>query len=82
MSWRLAWSLWIGIQLALAAVSFAILETLSWNNGTTLSRFIWDLSRDWPLLIFIIGHLSGGLTWGLAVHFWWHWSPPGSVSKG
>ncbi len=62
--------MWTGWLLFLI-VSFAVFEALAWNNGITLSRYVWEISRDWPLIIFIAGSLSGGL----AVHFWWHWSP-------
>ena len=72
--WPWIWSIW----LLLIVVSFAALEGLAWQHGETLSRFIWNLSEEWPLFIWIAGVISGGL----AVHFWWHWSPPGSKSEG
>lgn len=72
--WYLIWTLW----LLMLVVTFAILEALSWNSGVTLSRYVWDLSMAWPLIIWIAGALAGGL----AVHFWWHWEPPGSESEG
>lgn len=72
--WYLIWALWL---FAIAA-TFAILEGASWNNGITLSRATWDLSTRWPLIIYLWGNLTGGL----AVHWWWHWSPPGSESEG
>jgi len=71
--WQWIWFGW----LCAIAFSFGVLEALGWNT-LTLSRFVWDLSVKWPLIIYLAGCLSGGL----AVHFWWHWSPPGSVSEG
>jgi hypothetical protein len=55
-------------------VLFAVIE--SWalaTGGTTLTRFIWELSKDWPLLPFVLGAFTGGL----AAHLFWHWNPPG-----
>ena len=71
--WAWIWTVWI----AAIALTFAVLEYLGWNT-LTLSRYIWNLSQEWPLFIFLCGALSGGL----AVHFWWHWNPPGSNSEG
>jgi hypothetical protein len=72
--WFAIWALWV----VLIAVSFGILEFAAWNTGVTLSAAVWDISQAWPLIIWIAGALAGGL----AVHFWWHWSPPGSGSEG
>jgi hypothetical protein len=44
----------------------------------TLSMTIYNLTTAWPPAIFIMGQFTGGL----AVHFWWHWAPPGSTSEG
>lgn len=73
MKWYLIWTLW----LITIAVTFAALETLGWNE-LTLSRYVWNISTHWPLVIYLWGNITGGL----AVHFWWHWSPPGSLSEG
>jgi hypothetical protein len=66
MSWVwLAWLLVIG-------ASFAVLEGYALkHNKTTLSRFIWNASKAWPPLPWVIGNVTGGL----AVHFWWNWCP-------
>ena len=72
--WFLVWAIW----LATIAATFGVLEAMAWNNGVTLSRFVWDLGEAWPLFIWLCGALTGGL----AVHFWWHWSPSGSKSEG
>ena len=60
-------------------VMFAVIEgvALAWGD-TTLSRFVWEVSQQWPLVPVLYGMVLGGL----AVHFWWHWSPPGSKSEG
>lgn len=72
--WYLIWAAWF---LAIV-VTFGALESAAWNTGVTLSRAVWDLSSHWPLIIYLWGNLTGGL----AVHFWWHWSPPESHSEG
>lgn len=64
--------------LLLTAVVFTILESAGWKSSNTLSRFIYTIGAKWPLSIFLWGLLAGGL----AVHFWWHWSPAGSISTG
>lgn len=72
--WHIIWAIW-AVQIA---VSFAFLETLSWKNGVTLSRSVWDLEVAWPLS----AALLGGLFLSLLVHFYWHWNPPGSPNEG
>ena len=73
--WYLIWSLWL---LAIMA-SFGVFEGVALaTGGVTLSRFTWDLTLAWPLIPVVYG----GLFIGLAVHFWWHWNPPGSNSEG
>lgn len=62
------WTAFIGLII----VGFIVVE--SWalaTGGTTLSRYTWELSKDWPLLPFVLGLICGGL----GVHFWWHWDP-------
>ena len=62
MSW--VWTLWL---LALIA-SFAVFEGCAIRtHRTTLSAFVWALSKGWPPLPFVCGLVAGGL----AVHFWW-----------
>ena len=73
-NWYEIWSAW----LLLIMISFGVLEGLAFHGGITLSRFTWDLSQAWPEIPVIYGMIFGGL----AVHFWWHWSPPGSKSEG
>ena len=67
---RYAW-IWVAWLLALIG-SFAILEGYAIiTHHWTLSRFTYNLSVAWPLMPWACGVLVGGL----AVHFWWHWSP-------
>lgn len=73
--WYAIWSIWLLFVMA----SFGVLEGIAIaTGGVTLSRFTWDISLAWPLIPVVYGLVFGGL----AVHFWWHWSPPGSKSEG
>jgi hypothetical protein len=70
--------IWTGWLLFVVA-SFGVIEGLAiHNHATTLSRFTWEVYEQWPLIAVVYGMIFGGL----AVHFWWHWSPPGSENKG
>lgn len=70
--------IWTGWLLAVV-VSFGVIEGLALATGnTTLSRFTWEVYEKWPLIAVVYGMIFGGL----AVHFWWHWSPPGSENNG
>lgn len=71
---------WIVGTLA-AIIFFAVFESLAFkwpNRFNTLSHFIYTIGANWPVSIFIMGQFCGGL----AVHFFWHWCPAGSVSTG
>lgn len=62
MKW--VWSSW----LLLFVVSFAGLEGYAlYDHTSTLSRFVWDLTAEFPPLPFIAGFVSGFL----CCHFWW-----------
>jgi hypothetical protein len=62
MSW--VWAGW----LALIAVTFSVMEGYAIAAGkSTLSRFIWNLSKSFPLFPWVVGVLVGVL----AAHFWW-----------
>lgn len=72
---QLVWVCW----LAAFIISFGVFETWALlTKGLSLSMFTWQLSEAWPPIIFICGMMAGGL----AVHFWWHWSPPSTGLKG
>ena len=62
--WATAWTVW----LVILVVSFGFLEGYAIHTGgTTLSAYVWHLSKGWPPLPFVAGLVAGGL----AVHFWW-----------
>ena len=62
MNW--VWTLWLLAWIA----SFAVFEGFAIRtHRTTLSAFVWALSKGWPPLPFVCGLVAGGL----AVHFWW-----------
>jgi hypothetical protein len=63
MKW--IWTIWLFILLP---VSFAAFEAYALvTGGTTLSRYIWDISAAFPPFSFFAGFLTGFL----ACHFWW-----------
>lgn len=71
----LVWLSWLLAGL----VSFAAFETYAIKTGKpTLSLSTWNLFQAWPLIAVVFGMVFGGL----AVHFFWHWCPPGSMSSG
>lgn len=64
---------WIVLAL-MAITAFAVFETMGLRHPehvNTLSRSIYNLGKNWPLSIFLMGMFAGGL----AVHFFWHWCP-------
>jgi hypothetical protein len=68
------------LALGAAIIIFAVLEYLAikYNKFPTLSRSVYNIGVNFPLAIWFCGVFAGGL----AVHFFWHWCPPGSVSEG
>jgi hypothetical protein len=71
---------WI-IGLFGAILFFAVFEALAFRHPdrlNTLSRAVWTVGQVWPLSIWLMGMFAGGL----AVHFFWHWCPSGSISTG
>ena len=87
MSYWHVWPIGIGLWLLAGWIGFAIFEAKALNHPArkdqiTLSMFVYTIGSKWPLSIFLLG-LMVGLFWGgLAVHFFWHWCPPGSISAG
>jgi hypothetical protein len=64
---------WI-VGSMVAIVFFAYFEKRAFDFPTsqnTLSRWIYNMGQSWPLSIWLMGMLAGGL----AVHFFWHWDP-------
>ena len=77
------WWYWPLALAFLAIVLFAIPEYIALRKKDdkttpTFSFWMYTMGRKWPLWIFIWGVLVGGL----AVHFLWHWCPPGSTNVG
>lgn len=71
---------WI-VGLVAAVIYFVYFEYKALQPGTrivTLSAFIYGLGAKFPLAVYVMGFFSGAL----AVHFFWHWCPVGSVSMG
>lgn len=75
MNWRLRWLLWALACVTMIIISFGMLEHAGWSEGHTLSRAAAELPKYG---VFVLGWIVGGLTCGLAVHFFWHWAPPES----
>jgi hypothetical protein len=59
------WTFWL---FAGVAGTFALAESYAlMNNKTTLSRWVWTVSKAFPAFPWIAGVLTGFL----AAHFWW-----------
>jgi len=59
------WGIWL---FGGVAGTFAVAEGYALKTGRmTLSRFVWNLSKAFPLFPWLVGLLTGGL----AVHFFW-----------
>lgn len=74
---NLAWE--IGVVAAI--IFFAFFEWYAFKHPerqNTLSHWVYNIGSTWPLSIWIMGMFAGGL----AVHFFWHWCPAGSISGG
>lgn len=64
MNMGIVWTVW----LAVIVISFAAFEAYALStNRTTLSRFVWTLSKAFPPFPWLAGLLTGFL----AAHFWW-----------
>lgn len=64
-----------------AILFFAYFEARAFKHPerqNTLSRYIYNIGSNWPLSIWLMGMFAGGL----AVHFFWHFCPPGSITTG
>jgi hypothetical protein len=60
----IVWTLWLLVLIA----SFAAFEGYALKTGrTTLSRYVWTISEQWPPFGWVCGVIVGGL----AAHFWW-----------
>lgn len=73
------WWYWPGALAFILIVLFAIPEYIAiTSGGPTFSYFMFIMGQHFPLWIFVWGMIVGGL----AVHFLWHWIPPGSKPDG
>ena len=69
----------IGTLIAIAFFAFFEWRAFAYPlKQNTLSRWIYNMGQNWPLSIFLMGMLCGGL----AVHFFWHWDPACISSAG
>lgn len=60
-------------------IAFAAGETYALkNNKVTLSRYVVNASKAWPLLPFALGLIVGAL----GVHFFWPWCPDLGIGNG
>lgn len=75
------WPIWLAAWLALGVITFAYLEHHFWGR-LTLSRFVHETTKRFPLLTFATGLFLGLLIGGLGVHFWWHWCPDLGLGVG
>lgn len=74
MRWNILWTGW----LLFIVSSFAAFEGYALiSGGTTLSRYVWNLSAAWPPFPFVAGFLTGFL----ACHFWWGGVVSFSITK-
>ena len=64
----LIWSFLVLVFWLLAYEAWALL-----THHPTISDQVRDLQRRWTFLAFVIGFVSGGLIFGLGVHFFWIW---------
>jgi hypothetical protein len=81
------WPVGIALWLVLGFSEFGVIEAKALsakagNNQITLSYYIFYVTSKFPLAAIIGAFVTGGIMWGLAVHFWWHYCPPGSLSAG
>lgn len=62
------WAVW----LFFLVTSFAVMEGYSlFDDTSTLSRFVWNVTAAFPPTPFIAGFLAGFL----CCHFWWIGNP-------
>lgn len=62
-------------------IFFAVFEVRAFRHpdrANTLSRFVYDIGKAWPMSIFLLGLLVGIL----ATHFWWNWCPDLGSTNG
>lgn len=86
MNYWYVWPIGIILWLALGWAEFGIIEDRALHAADpkkpTLSFFVYYVTSKFPLAAILGAFVTGGIIWGLAVHFWWHYCPPGSISAG
>lgn len=86
MNYWIIWPVGIALWLALGFSEFGVLEARALKskdaNKPTLSYFVYYITSKFPLAAILGAFVTGGIMWGLAVHFWWHYCPAGSISGG
>jgi len=75
ITWTLLGAGWLALFIVFEARAF--LEPND-PNRVTLSRYMAMIGAKFPLSLFMIGLVVGGLS----VHFWWHWAPAGIPTQG
>lgn len=57
--------------------AFAVMEGwgLTHDDAITLSRYVWEINRAWPLFLPLVAYIGGGMQWGFLVHILWRWNP-------
>jgi len=63
------------VGAVLFLVAFDIWIVANWGRDATISRSMHDAP---PIVVFATGFFTGGITWGMAFHFWWGAKPTGS----
>lgn len=80
------WPIGIALWLVVGFAEFGVIERKALAskdaNQPTLSYFVFYVTSKFPLAAILGAFVTGGIMWGLAVHFWWHYCPPGSLSAG
>lgn len=62
----------VGIFLAIAYFAYFEWRAFEYPKAEdTLSRFIYNITTQFPLTLFWMGMFVGTLS----SHFWWHWNP-------
>jgi hypothetical protein len=75
MKGSLKWAVW----LFALVVSFSVMEGYSlYDNTSTLSRFVWNLTAAFPAFPWIAGFITGFLV----CHFWWMGNPTVDKADG
>lgn len=75
VTWTLINAAWLA---AFAYFEYRALAHGDNKDRVTLSRYVWTIGQKWPLSIWLMGWVCGGL----AVHFFWSWCPAANIGHG